>query len=55
MQYPTKKSSFGGNGCGCCACLHVIIELNKYKDRTPKNLSPWMVAQGFAYPHQGTL
>lgn len=55
MPYPTKKSSFGGNGCGCCACLHVIIELNKYKDLTPKNLSPWMVKQGFAYPNQGTL
>ena len=54
LPYPTKDSSFGGNGCGCCACLHVIIELNKYKDWTPKDLRPWMVNQGFAVRNQGT-
>ena len=31
LPYPTKKYSFAGNGCGCCACTHVIIELEKYK------------------------
>lgn len=55
LPYPTKASSFGGNGCGCCACLHVIIELDKYKNWTPKNLRPWMVEQGLAVPNQGTL
>ena len=55
LPYPTKASSFGGNGCGCCACLHVIIELDAYKNWTPKELRPWMVDQGFAYPNQGTL
>ena len=54
LPYPTKDSSFGGNGCGCCACLHVIIELDKYKNWTPKDLRPWMVNQGFAVRNQGT-
>ena len=54
LPYPTKSSSFGGNGCGCCACLHVIIELDKYKNWTPKDLRPWMVQQGFAVANQGT-
>ena len=55
LPYPTKSSSFGGNGCGCCACLHVIIELDKYKNWTPKNLRPYMVNQGFAIQNQGTV
>ena len=54
LPYPTKASSFGGNGCGCCACLHNIIELAIYSDLTPKDLAPWMVAQGFAVAGQGT-
>lgn len=52
--YPTKSSSFAGNGCGCCACTHLVIEQNKYKNYTPENLRPWMVKQGFAAPNQGT-
>lgn len=55
LPYPTKKSSFGGNGCGCCACLHNMIELEEYKDWTPKNLRPYMVNQGFAIAGKGTL
>ena len=54
LPYPTKKYSFAGNGCGCCACLHVIIELDKYKNWTPKDLRPWMVQQGFATYGNGT-
>lgn len=54
LPYPTKASSFGGNGCGCCACLHNIIELALYSEMTPKELAPWMVAQGFAVAGQGT-
>lgn len=55
LPYPTKKSSFGGNGCGCCACLHNMIELEEYKDWTPKDLRPYMVDQGFAIAGKGTL
>lgn len=54
LPYPTKKSSFSGNGCGCCACLHDLIELDEYKDWTPKDLRPYMVGQGFAIAGKGT-
>ena len=54
LPYPTKSSSFGGNGCGCCACVHVAIEQREKKNWTPKTLRPWMVKQGFAYVNQGT-
>lgn len=30
--YPIKKSSFAGNGCGCVACTHLIIENAKVSD-----------------------
>ena len=52
--YPTKGSSFSGNGCGCVACTHLIIEQEKYKNLTPEPVRQWMVKQGFAYPNQGT-
>ena len=55
LPYPVKSSTFGGNGCGCCACLHVMIELDKYKNWTHKDLKPYMVNQGFAIKYQGTL
>lgn len=53
--YPTRNSSFAGNGCGCCACTHVIIERPQYAKLTPEPVRVWMVDQGFAYPNQGTL
>lgn len=52
--YPKKGSSFGGNGCGCCACTHVAIEQESKKNWTPENLRPWMINQGFAVYGQGT-
>ena len=52
--YPVKKSSFAGNGCGCVACTHLIIEQEKYKNYTPESIRPWMVKQGFAVTNQGT-
>lgn len=55
LAYPTKAYSFAGNGCGCCAVTHVIIELEKYKKYTPKDVRPYMVKQGFATEGQGTL
>lgn len=55
LPYPTTGSTFGDNGCGCCACAHVVIEKEKYKDYTPKTLRKYMVKEGFAVPGQGTL
>lgn len=52
--YPTKASTFSGNGCGCVACTHILIELNKYKNTTPETVRQYMVAQGFAVAYQGT-
>lgn len=52
--YPSRGSSFAGNGCGCCACTHLVIEQDKYKKYTPENLRPWMVKQGYAVYNQGT-
>ena len=55
LPYPTKSSSFGSSGCGCCACTHVIIEREKYKNYTPADVRPYMVKQGFAVAGKGTL
>lgn len=52
--YPVKKSSFSGNGCGCVACTHIIIEQEQYKNYTPESIRPWMIKQGFAVTNQGT-
>lgn len=52
--YPTYASSFGGNGCGCCACVHVAMEQESKADWNPETLRPWMVNQGYAYVNQGT-
>lgn len=54
LAYPTKASSFGGNGCGCCACTHIAIEQESKKDWTPKKLRKWMVSKGYAISGQGT-
>lgn len=53
-NYPVAGSSFSGNGCGCCACTHVAMEQERYKNWTPEKLRPWMVKQGFAVYRQGT-
>ncbi len=54
LGYPTKAYSFADNGCGCCACTHLVIEKDKYKDYTPKTLRKYMVAQGYATYGNGT-
>ena len=54
LPYPTKAYSFAGNGCGCCACTHNIIEIPKYAKYTPKDVRPYMVAKGFATKGHGT-
>lgn len=52
--YP-KGSTMSGCGCGVCACTHVAIEQERYKNWTPENLRPWMISKGFAIRGQGTL
>ena len=52
LAYPTRSSSFGGNGCGACSVLHCIIEMDKYKKWTPANVQPYM--KQFAVNYQGT-
>ena len=55
LPYPTKSYSFAKNGCGCCACTHLIIEKDEYADYTPKTVRQYMVGQGFATEGHGTL
>ena len=52
--YP-KGSTMSGCGCGVCACTHVAIEQERYKNWTPENLRSWMISKGFAIRGQGTL
>ena len=54
LPYPTKNYSFAHNGCGCCSCVHNIIEIPKYANYTPKDVRPYMVGQGFATKGHGT-
>lgn len=53
LPYPTKAYSFAGNACGACAVLHCVIEQDKYKDMTPKDIRPYMVQ--YATKGNGTL
>ena len=54
LPYPTKNSTFGGNGCGCCACTHIAIEQDSKRNWNIQPLRRWMISQGFAIPGQGT-
>lgn len=54
LPYPTKKSTFGGNGCGCVSCVHIAIEQSAKKNWTPKTLRPYMVKKGYAVAGKGT-
>lgn len=54
LAYPTKSSTFGATGCGCCACTHIAIEQSSKASWNPKKLRKWMVQQGFAVAGQGT-
>jgi hypothetical protein len=54
LPYPTKKYPFSGYACGCCACTHLIIEKEKYKNYTPKSIRPYMIKQGFVTYGRGT-
>lgn len=50
--YPTKNSSFAGNGCGACAVTHLIIETSKYAAYTPEKVRQYMIK--YAVAGQGT-
>lgn len=52
--YPTAKSSFGGNGCGPCAVLHLMLENPKYAKYTPETVRPVFVKKGYAVAGHGT-
>lgn len=52
LPYPYKPYNLGTSGCGCCSVTHVIIELDKYKKYTPKDVQPFM--KQFAVAGQGT-
>ena len=54
LAYPTKKSTFGGNGCGCCACVHVAMEQDSKSDWNPNSLRKYMCDKGYAVSGQGT-
>ena len=52
LPYPSKPYNIGTSGCGCVSVTHVIIETDKYKSYTPKNVQPYM--KQFAIRGQGT-
>ena len=52
LPYPSKPYTIGTSGCGCVSVTHVIIEIDKYKNYTPKNVQPYM--KQFAIPGKGT-
>lgn len=54
LKYPSSPYTLSRSGCGCCACAHLVIEQDKYKSYTPKNLRSYMVKQGFATKGNGT-
>lgn len=43
LPYPTRRYTFGGSGCGCCAVTHAIIEIPKYAKYDPRDTRPYMV------------
>lgn len=55
LKYPSGKYTMKSSGCGCCACTHLIIEKDEFKNFTPKNVRPYMVEKKFATMGNGTL
>lgn len=52
LPYPNKQYTIKSSGCGCCSVANIIIESEKYKKYTPKNVQPYMIQ--YAVPAQGT-
>ena len=42
LAYPTSNSTVSSDGCGLCSVTHCAIELNKYKNSTPKDFISFM-------------
>lgn len=55
LGYPKSPYTMSGSGCGVCSVVHVLIELEKYKNYTPKSIRKYMINQGFATEGHGTL
>lgn len=53
LAYPGSGSNLSNSGCGCLAVLHCAIELDKYKNLTPKECCKYMVQ--YATVRDGTL
>lgn len=53
LPYPSGNYTMGTSGCGACSVLHCIIEMDAYKNWTPKNIQPYM--KRFAVKGHGTL
>lgn len=53
LLYPSKPYTLSRSGCGCVAVTHCIIEQEKYKNYTPKDVRKYMVQ--FATKGYGTL
>lgn len=54
LKYPSGIYTLDRAGCGCCSCAHLLIEMEKYKNYTPKTIRSYMVKQGFATRGNGT-
>ena len=52
LPYPNGGYYLNGSGCGACAVLHCIIEMDKYKNWTPADIQPYM--KQFAIRGSGT-
>ena len=42
LPFPGGGYTIGGQGCGCCAVTHVLMEFSKYTSWTPANVQPYM-------------
>lgn len=42
LPYPTSNSTVSSDGCGLCSVTHCAIELDKYKNSTPKDFISFM-------------
>lgn len=52
MPYPTSNSPVSSDGCGLVAVTHCAIEVNQYKNLTPRDVQPYM--KQFAVAGNGT-
>lgn len=53
LPFPGGGSNIAGCGCGCLSVTHVLMEVPKYKNYTPKNVQPYM--KKWAVRNQGLI